>query len=395
VRVLAVNCGSSSLKLRLCDAGDHEIRSLATGVVAGIGADAQVSFHPANGVSSRETASIPGYRTALRALLDLLGEERRTIEAVGHRVVRGGEFVHPAVIDDAVMAAIEAERKVAPLHTGPSLEGIAAAREYLPGVPMVAVFDTAFHSTLPAVAAGYALPHELVRKHRLRRSGYHGIAHRSMAERYAELAGRAPDDVTLITLQLGSGCSAAAVSGGKSVDTSMGFTPLEGLMMATRPGDLDPGAVSYLLREAGTSIEDVDSMLSQKSGLLGVSGVSEDIAVVLDEESRGNARAHHAIEMFCYRVRKYIGAYFAVLGKVEAVVFGGGIGEQPEVRRRICEPLECLGIRVDRGRNVSLDGQEGRLSADGSTVDAWVIPSDEERIIVRDAYLVLRGRQGP
>jgi acetate kinase len=259
---------------------------------------------------------------------------------------------------------------------------------------MVAVFDTTFHNTLPQYASHYALPQELTLKHGLRRYGYHGIAHRSMTERYAELAGASPDSVSLITLQLGNGCSATAVRDGVSVDTSMGFTPLEGLMMGTRPGDVDPGALSYLLREAGVSAGELDDVLNHRSGLLGISGSSGDMAALLAEEAQGHPRAHDAIEMFCYRVRKYVGAYIAVLGRVDVIVFGGGIGERsPEIRRRICEPLEPLGVRLDGERNTALTGAEGRISTDESRIAAWVIPSDEERIIARDTFDLLARTQ--
>ena len=310
--------------------------------------------------------------------------------------MQGGAFTQPTVIADEVLRAIDAGRAITPLHNGPSLDGIVAAREHLPDVPMVAVFDTAFHATMPAVASQYALPHNVTLKHGLWRHGYHGIAHRSMTERYAELTGTPHDEVSIITLQLGSGCSATAVRAGVSVDTSMGFTPLEGLMMGTRSGDVDPGALSYLLREAGVSLEDLDRMLNKESGLLGVSGSSADMSVLLQEEAEGHPRAHDAIELFCYRVRKDIGAYFAVLGHVQSVVFGGGIGERsPEIRRRICEPLELLGLRLDAELNAATTGGEGRLSRDGSPISVWVIPSDEERIIARDTFGLLSRPRNP
>lgn len=255
---------------------------------------------------------------------------------------------------------------------------------------MVAVFDSAFHATMPAVASQYALPNDITVKYGVWRHGYHGIAHRSLTERYAELTTTPRDDVSIITLQLGSGCSATAVRAGVSVETSMGFTPLEGLMMGTRPGDIDPGVLSYLLREAGLSLEDLDRMLNRESGLLGVSGTSADMSVLLREEAEGHPRAHDAIELFCYRVRKCIGAYFAVLGHVQAVVFGGGIGERsPDIRRRICEPLAPLGLQLDAELNTATTGSEGQLSHGGSPTSVWVIPSDEERIIARDTFGVL------
>jgi acetate kinase len=310
--------------------------------------------------------------------------------------VQGGAFGVPTVIDDEVIRAIEAGERLAPLHNRPALDGIRASREELPDIPMVAIFDTTFHNAMPPYASHYALPQELTLKHGLRRYGYHGIAHRSMTERYAELAGAEMEDVSIITLQLGNGCSATAVRNGASIDTSMGFTPLEGLIMGTRPGDVDPGALSYLLGAAGVSAGELDDILNHHSGLLGISGTSGDMAALLEEEAQGHPRAHDAIEMFCYRVRKYIGAYVAVLGGADAIVFGGGIGERsPEIRRRICEPLESLGVRIDAERNAALTGAEGRFSGEGSLLAAWAIKSDEERVIATDTYeLLVRMRRG-
>ncbi len=397
MNALTVNCGSSSLKMRLCAVEPSRMSTLAGGAVEAIGADAVLTFQSGDGAKTRSpvVAEEPG--TALRSLLQLLPDAaRRSIEAVGHRVVQGGAFTVPTIIDDEVIRAVEAGQRLAPLHNHPSLDGIVASRKELPDVPMVAVYDTTFHNTLPQYASHYALPQELTLKHGLRRYGYHGIAHRSMTERYAELAGAAVDSVSLITLQLGNGCSATAVRNGVSVDTSMGFTPLEGLMMGTRPGDLDPGALSFLLREERLSPDELDDLLNHRSGLLGISGSSGDMATLLQEEAEGHPRAHDAIEMFCYRVRKYIGAYIAVLGRVDAIVFGGGIGERsPEIRRRICEPLAPLGIHIDGERNTVLTGDEGRCSSDDSHIAAWVIPSDEERIIARDTFdLLARTHQG-
>ena len=248
---------------------------------------------------------------------------------------------------------------------------------------------------MPDVAARYALPREVSADAGIRRYGYHGLAHRSMSERYAELAGIVLDDISIITLQLGNGCSAAAVRGRGSIDTSMGFTPLEGLVMGTRSGDLDPAVVLYLQRTRGMSPDDVDAMLNHRSGLLGVSGTSGDMAVLLNAEARGDTAAGAAIDLFCYRVRKYIGAYVAVLGSVQAVVFGGGIGEHaPKVRRRICEPLGKLGLTVDTERNAALTSGEGRFSTDGSAIAAYVIPSDEERIIAQETFDFLSRTEG-
>ena len=391
MKVLSVNCGSSSLKFRLFDVEAGGETPLASGAIEGIGPAAAVAFEASGEPPVRTTEAVGDYGAALDRLLDLLGEEhRRTIEAVGHRVVHGGAFSQPAVIDDGVLRSIEAARRFAPLHNGPSLEGIRAARERLADVPMVAIFDTAFHASMPSVAGGYALAPEVARKHGIRRYGFHGIAHRSMSERYAELTGTPAEQGSIVTLQLGSGCSATAVRGGVSIDTSMGFSPLEGLVMGTRPGDLDASVGTYLQREQGMSADDVDEMLNHGSGLLGMSGTTADMAQLLVEESQGYPRAHEAIELFCYRIRKYIGAYLAVLGRIDAVVFGGGIGERaPEVRRRICEPLEPIGLRIDAERNAALTGGEGMFSRESSGIAAYVTPSDEERIIARDTFDLL------
>jgi acetate kinase len=388
MNILVVNCGSSSVKLQILDTSDARATPLADASAERLGPEATLTARRADGEVVRRQEPIGDWGRAIGTLLDVLGEgSPPPVDAIGHRVVQGGEFYEPTIIDDAVIAAIDRARRLAPLHNGPALEGIRAIRQRLPDTPMAAVFDTAFHASMPAEAAHYALPEKMAIDWGVRRFGYHGIAHRSMSERFAELARTPPDDVVLVTLQLGNGCSAAAVRGRASVDTSMGFTPVEGLVMGTRPGDVDPSVVTYLQREHGVSPEDVETMLNHQSGLLGVSGTTADMAALLEQEAQGEPRALAAIEMFCYRVRKYIGAYMAVLGKTQAIVFGGGIGERsPEVRRRICEPLEALGILIDQRANLSLNGAEGRFSADASPIAAWVIPSDEERVIARDTY---------
>lgn len=390
MNVLTVNCGSSSLKIGVSAVDGANVTPVMDASAEAIGGEAVVRVRTPAGAASRTSQPLADHAAALETLLALSGHDAvRSIDAVGHRVVQGGAFVQPTTIDRAVIQSIEQGRRLAPLHNGPSLDGIRAAQRCLPGVPMVAVFDTAFHTTMPSQATQYALPRRLTLKYGLRRYGYHGIAHQSLAERYAELSGTPHDDVSIITLQLGNGCSATAIAGGVSVDTSMGFTPLEGLIMGTRPGDVDPGALSFLLREAGITPDDLDRLLNQESGLLGLSGTSGDMARLLEEEAQGHPRAHDAITMFCYRVRTYIGAYTAVLGRVQAVVFGGGIGERSaDIRQRICGPLAPLGLVIDPEQNAALAG-DGRFSRDDSAVTAWVIGTDEERIIARDTYHVL------
>ncbi len=311
-------------------------------------------------------------------------------------MVHGGDlFAEPALIDDEVLAAVEALTDLAPLHNAPSLSAIRAARAALgPGVPMVATFDTAFHRTLPEHASRYAIPLELADKHHIRRYGFHGLAHRYMTERYAAITSTPLEQVKLVTLQLGNGCSATAVEGGRSVDTSMGFTPLEGLVMGTRSGDVDPSLAGFLARREAVDITEVEGWLNTRSGLLGVSGRSADMRELLEAEAQGDARAALAVAMFCYRVRKYVGAYLAALGGANAVVFGGGIGENaPPVRARVCANMEWCGLTLDEERNARTIGSEGRISAGDSRVHAYVIPVDEEGVIAQDTVRCLRERQ--
>jgi len=341
------------------------------------------------------------HEQAIRRVLAWLGARGLVgsggIEALGHRVVHGGgRFSEPALVDDEGGGQIEAVSSLAPLHNGPALAAIRAARAGLgPDIPMVATFDTAFHHTLPECAAGYAIPPDLAAKHQVRRYGFHGIAVRAMLERYPVVTGRPVERARLIVLQLGNGCSATAVAGGHSVDTSMGFTPLEGLMMGTRSGDIDPSLAGFLARQEGVKSEEAEGWLNTRSGLLGVSGRSRDMRDLLEAEGRGDARATLAVEMFCYRVRKYIGAYLAVLGGADGIIFGGGIGEHaPSVRARICAGLDCFGLRLDEARNTRTIGSEGRISPDDGPVGVYVIPVDEATIIARDAARCL-GHHSP
>jgi len=398
MKVLAINCGSSTLKFQLFEAlagpAEGAGQRLAGGLIDRFGSQGTVAFSAASGETFKEDAAIPDHGEGVRRVLDWLNACRLLmpdgLAAVGHRVVQGADrFVEPTMLDDAVIDAIQALSDLAPLHNGPSLQAIRAARAA--GVPMVAVFDTAFHRTLPARAFTYALPHDLAEKHRIRRYGFHGLAHRYMAERYAALTGTQAAPGRLITLQLGNGCSAAAIAGGRAADTSMGFTPLEGLIMGTRSGDVDPSVVSYLVRKENTTADEIESWLNRRSGLLGVSGTSRDMRELLERERQGDARAALAVDMFCYRIRKYLGAYLAVLGGAEAIVFGGGIGEHAaEVRARICAGLEWCGLTLDPQRNAAIVGTEGRISADDARIHAHVLPVNEEAIIVRDTLSCLR-----
>jgi acetate kinase len=318
------------------------------------------------------------------------------IQAVGHRVVHGGEhFRHSVLIDTEVLRAIEDCIELAPLHNPTNIKGIQAAREVLgSGLPQVAVFDTAFHQTLPEQAYLYAIPYQLYRRYRIRRYGFHGTSHRYVAYRYRQLKGIERSATNIITLHLGNGCSIAAIRGGYSIDTSMGLTPLEGLVMGTRSGDLDPAIIDFISVKEGLSSHEVETLLNKQSGLLGISGLTNDMRELLDEEHENNdRRSHLAIEVFCYRARKYIGAFLAASGGAEAVIFTGGIGENSaKVRSRICKGLEWIGLELDPQRNdehgSSLDGL---ITRDESRLAAYVIPTDEELLIARDTVRCVAG----
>jgi len=394
MKILALNAGSSSLKFKLIElAAAAEPRWLAWGAVTAIGRDAKLSCYRDSGPTVERAVRATSAAEASGLVLAWLAESglRSEIDAVGHRVVHGGPaFDRPVRIDEGVLAEIGAASALAPLHNAPALDVIGAARSVLPNTPMVASFDTAFHRTLPPRASLYAIPTDLAERHAIQRFGFHGLAHRSLARGHERLSGRPLAATRLVTLQLGAGCSAAAIEGGRSIDTSMGLTPLEGLMMATRSGDLDPALVGFLARQERLSVEEVESLLNTRSGLLGVSGRMADMRELLAAEAAGNARAALAVDMFCYRARKYLGAYLAALGGADAVVFGGGIGENaPAIRERICAGLESLGLALDPVVNAATAGGEGWISAAGSRIEACVVNVDEELEIARDAVDVL------
>jgi acetate kinase len=317
------------------------------------------------------------------------------LAAVGHRVVHGGlRFTEPVLVDDEVLAAVESLVPLAPLHNPANLAGIAAARALFPELPQVAVFDTAFHRTLPAAAATYAIDAATARRYGIQRYGFHGISHGCVARRTAALLGRPLSELKLITLHLGNGASACAVSGGRSVATSMGLTPLEGLVMGTRSGDLDPGAVLHLCRTAGLSTAEVDELLNHRSGLLGLAGVN-DMRQLLARRRDGDEAAALAFDVYCHRVRCYLGAYYAVLGRVDAVTFTAGVGEHAaEVRAAVCAGLRRLGIEVDPGRNRAAATGERLISPDGAEVAVCVIPTDEEREIAAQTRAVVAAPPG-
>ena len=410
MRILVLNAGSSSLKFQLIDTDGAAIaesrdRRLARGQVERIGGQAIVTLAAADAPPTKTTAPIRDHAAAVEHVITWLAgpdsgvaiESVAEIEAVGHRVVHGGErFTHSTRIDDAVRRELEELIELAPLHNPHNLRGIAAARSALgTGIPQVAVFDTAFHHSLPDTAYLYAIPYQLYRRHRVRRYGFHGTSHRYVAYRYRQLTGRARENTKIITLHLGNGASACAIDGGRSVDTSMGFTPLEGLVMGTRSGDIDPAILDFVSAKEGLSLHELDSMLNKQSGLLGLSGLTADMRELLAEEAEhGDRRARLAVDLFCYRVKKYLGAYLAAMNGADAIVFAGGIGENsPDVRARICAEMDWLGVSLDSARNAALVGSEGRIDAEGSRVELWVIPTDEELLIARDTWRVVTGEE--
>ncbi|MCP5114783.1 MAG: acetate kinase [bacterium] len=365
MKILALNCGSSTVKYQL-----FEDDSPVTG-----------------GVETVEAGH--SHQEAVEALLDRV--DGGGIDGIGHRVVHGGEYYSKSVlIDDEVERRIEECSALAPLHNPHNLTGYRAAKHALPDCPQVAVFDTAFHQTIPRKAFLYGLPYEFYSEERIRRYGFHGTSHRYVSLRYAELTGKDVAACRLITCHLGNGASVCAIDGGRSVDISLGFTPLEGLVMGTRTGDLDPGVVLYLVEQKGLSPEETNTLLNRRSGLLGLSGLTHDMRVLVEEAVGGNERARMAVDVFCYRVRRYVSAFFGVLNGADAVVFTGGIGENsPEVRRRSCDSLNALGIAVDGKKNRSAVGKEMAISAGDTGV--WVIPTNEELLIARETARCVGG----
>jgi acetate kinase len=405
MQVLVINSGSSSIKFRLVNVLEEPRGILTTqpallqGAVKGIGSVGTFEVLGQTVGGSTATLEIRDHAHALRVLLDRLAGSFGKVKAVGHRVVHGGDqYVASTLITEWVEAGIDALSELAPLHNPPCLAGIRGARAaFGEALPMVAVFDTAFHQTMPQVARQYALPVELAERHRIRRYGFHGIAHASLANGYAAHTGDPLEQVRVITLQLGNGCSVAAIAQGRSVETSMGFTPLEGLVMGTRSGDVDASIVSYLSEREKVEPAEVERWLNERSGLLGLSGRSNDMRELLRvAEQEHDNRAEFAIDLFCYRVQKYVGAYLAVLNGADAVVFGGGIGENaPEIRERICRNMKWCGLEINPDLNRAAvgitPGRAANISMDGSRLAAYVVAADEESWIARETVRCVRG----
>jgi acetate kinase len=396
MRVLALNCGSSSVRCESIETSPAAIeancdRRLGRVLIERIGTpEAVVRAETGAEAPSDSPRRIADHQEAIGVAVSLLKGDHE-IEAVGHRVVHGGEkFSAPAELNEAVAQEIEELNGLAPLHNPANLMGYRAARAVLPRARHVAVFDTAFHQTLAPRAYVYGLPDAVWRKHGVRRYGFHGSSHRYVAGRYAQLHGHARDDYKLITCHLGNGCSITAVRGGKSVDTSMGFTPLEGLLMGTRCGDVDAGAVLHIMEKEGLTPGQMDHLLNRQSGLYGLSTASNDMRELLELCRGGHAGARLAVEAFCYRAKKYVGAYYAALNGCDGVIFTGGIGENaPAIRAAICGPLDALGIRIDPARNARAVGIEMNIAAEDSRVEVWVAPTDEGLIIARDTVSCL------
>ncbi|MFN7930952.1 MAG: acetate kinase [Blastocatellia bacterium] len=403
MNILVLNCGSSTIKFQLIATDLERIeqnadKKLARGVIERIGGEAVLTLQVEGQPAQRSTALLHDIRAAVDYIVRWACSEEANIseirsitdiQAVGHRVVHGGErFVSSVLIDEQVLRGIEDCIDLAPLHNPANIKGILAVRELLGArLPQVAVFDTAFHQTLPEHAYLYALPYQLYRRHRVRRYGFHGTSHRYIAFRYRQLRKMPREEVNIITLHLGNGCSATAIKGGNSLDTSMGLTPLEGLMMGTRSGDVDPSLLDFIATKEGLSAREVESLLNKQSGLLGISGLTHDMRDLLDEaHTNKDRRAILAIQLFCYRVQKYIGAYLAAMNGTDALIFAGGIGENSaEIRAQICAGLSWLGIRLDDERNnTMLGGREGIISTDDARLAVYVIPTDEELLIARD-----------
>lgn len=410
MNILVLNCGSSTLKFQLIETDLTRIETdtdkrLAYGVIDRIGGAAIVTFVAEGREAHKSAMPVKNIQSAVEMVIRWITSEDSGIEninsladinAIGHRVVHGGEkFTQSSIIDTEVIKEIEDCIELAPLHNPANLKGISAAREIFgAGLTQVAVFDTAFHQTLPERAFLYALPYQYYRRHRIRRYGFHGTSHRYVAYRYRRLLNIPRERANVLTLHLGNGCSIAAIKNGDSIDTSMGLTPLEGLVMGTRSGDIDPAIVEFICEKEGLSVHEADTLLNKQSGLLGISGLTNDMRELLAEAHESNdRRAHLAIEIFCYRIRKYIGSFLAAMNGTDAIIFTGGIGENSaEIRAKICGELNWLGIELDSDLNENYNlNRERQISAENSRIKVFVIPTNEELLIARDtARLILK-----
>jgi acetate kinase len=392
MKILVINCGSSSIKYKLFDMTNSSV--MAQGGVEKIGIPGSfLKYTRNNGEKAIVEKDVPDHSVGVQWIFDMLTDPQEgciksldEVDAVGHRVLHGGDkFTESCIVNDQVKAQIEACFPLGPLHNPANLKGIMAVEALLPKCPQVAVFDTAFHQSMPKESFLYAIPYEMYEKHSVRRYGFHGTSHRYVSKRVLEFLGEKAEGSKIITCHIGNGGSIAAVKDGKSFDTSMGMTPLEGLMMGTRSGDIDTGAVTFLMEREGYNAKKMSDVLNKQSGLLGVSGVSSDMREVRAAIAAGNERAKLALDMFIYRIKKYVGSYIAAMGGVDTIVFTGGIGENVEVvRKGVCENMEFLGIKLDEALNDKIRGEEAVISAKDSKVKIVVIPTDEEFMIASD-----------
>ena len=396
MNILVINCGSSSLKYQLINSETEGV--LAKGLCERIGIDGMLTYQPEGGEKEKSDIAMPTHTEAINAVLAALTNEKTgvigdlsEVGAVGHRVVHGGEkFTSSCLINDESMKAIEECNDLAPLHNPANLIGIRACQELMPGVPMVAVFDTAFHQTMPEVAYTYGIPYEYYEKYKVRRYGFHGTSHSYVSKKTAEIVGKPYDQMKIIVCHLGNGASISAVDCGKSVDTSMGLTPLEGLVMGTRSGDLDPAIIDFVGKKEGLSLDEMNNMMNKKSGMLGISGESSDGRDLDAAAEAGNKRAQLALDVFDYRVIKYIGAYAAAMNGVDAIAFTAGIGENNiKMRKDVCNHLTYLGVKIDEEKN-NVRGEERIISADDSKVQVLLVPTNEELAIARETLALVK-----
>ena len=398
MNVLVINCGSSSLKFQLINAETENV--LAKGLCERIGIDGRLTYQPAGGEKEKSDLAMPTHTEAIQFVIDALTNEKTgvvksldEIGAVGHRLVHGGEkFASSVVITDEVKKAVEECNDLAPLHNPANLIGVAACEKLMPGTPMVAVFDTAFHQTMPEKAYMYGLPYEYYEKYKVRRYGFHGTSHSFVSKRAAEVMGKSYDEVKTIVCHLGNGSSVSAVLNGKCVDTSMGLTPLEGLVMGTRSGDIDPAIMEFIAKKENLDIEGVMEVLNKKSGVFGISGgLSSDFRDLTDAMNAGDKKAKIAMDVFSYKVAKYIGSYAAAMNGVDDIVFTAGIGENDDyVRQEVCKYLGYLGVDFDFEVNTGLRGKEAELTKEGSKVKVFVIPTNEELAIARETLALVK-----
>lgn len=398
MKILVLNCGSSSVKYQLIDMENEEV--LAKGLVERIGSPQSIFNYQKKGEGKIKTQGHGvNHEEAMNLVLQQLTDKEKgvissikEINAVGHRVVHGGEyFIESVLIDRQVIKRVEECIDLAPLHNPANLKGIEVIMKLLPQVPNVAVFDTAFHQTMPDYAYIYPIPYHFYKDMKIRRYGFHGTSHRYVTLRAAELLNKPVEQCNFITCHLGNGASIAAIKNGKSIDTSMGFTPLEGLMMGTRSGDIDPAIPLYIMERMNIDTKQMNNILNKQSGLLGISGISNDMRLIIEERDKGNKIASLSLKIYNYRIKKYIGAYIAALGKVDAIIFTAGIGENDaEVREDILEGLELYGIELDIHKNIELNRKEGVISKNSSKIKILIVPTNEELMIAKDTYNIVK-----